>query len=148
MLGLKTAIWALSVAAAALAPFPARGREADPPAVAWTAFRAPVRFESISTEQGLSQSSAVAIPQARKGFLWFGTDPGLNRYDVNDFRIFRKDPSDPDSIGDSKVVTLLEDSRDLVARIDGGVRVENRDGTVYSIMFPAPEARESGGGDR
>ena len=37
---------------------------------------------------------------------------------------------------------------DLVARLAGTIRVENRGGAVYSIMFPAPEATGSGGGDR
>jgi two-component sensor histidine kinase/ligand-binding sensor domain-containing protein len=96
---------------AAFSPFPARAAAEEGPPAAWTAFRAPVRFEALSIEQGLSQSSVVAIVQDRKGFLWFGTDNGLNRFDGYDFRVFRNDPSDPDSIGDNKIVTLLEDRR-------------------------------------
>jgi two-component sensor histidine kinase/ligand-binding sensor domain-containing protein len=111
MVGLKRILWALFIATVAFPPFPARGREGDRPHVAWTAYRAPVRFESLSIEQGLSQSTVVAILQDRKGFLWFGTDNGLNRFDGYDFRVFRNDPSDPASIGDSKIVALLEDSR-------------------------------------
>ena len=42
----------------------------------------------------------------------------------------------------------LQIVRDLVAQLDGTIRVENRGGTVYSIMFPAPEAKGSEGGGR
>ncbi len=40
-----------------------------------------LRFDHISIEQGLSQSSVQVIFQDRRGFLWFGTEDGLNRYD-------------------------------------------------------------------
>src|SRR4030042_1319519 len=137
---LKRTLWALAVAAAVLAPVPARGGGAPPPAVVGTAYRAPVRFETISIEQGLSQSSVVAILQDRKGFLWFGTDNGLNRYDGYDFRIFRNDPSDPDSIGDSKIVTLLEDSRGRlwVGTSYGGLNFFDRDREAFIRAMPDP----------
>ena len=41
----------------------------------------PVKFERISLEQGLSQSSVLCILQDRQGFMWFGTQDGLNKYD-------------------------------------------------------------------
>ena len=37
-------------------------------------------FENISTEQGLSQSTVTTILQDRLGFMWFGTEGGLNKY--------------------------------------------------------------------
>jgi ligand-binding sensor domain-containing protein len=46
-------------------------------------------FEKFSTEQGLSQNSIVRIFQDSRGFLWFGTFEGLNRYDGYQFKIFR-----------------------------------------------------------
>ncbi len=140
MPGLKWTLWAISIVASSLGAFPARGGEAPPPVVAWTAYRAPVRFEPISIEQGLSQSSVVAILQDRKGFLWFGTDNGLNRYDGYDFRIFRNDPSDPDSIGDSKIVTLLEDSlgRLWVGTSYGGLNLFDRDREEFIRARPDP----------
>jgi two-component sensor histidine kinase/ligand-binding sensor domain-containing protein len=133
MAGFKGVLWTLFVATVAFPPFPVLGREGDRPPVAWTAYRAPVRFETLSIEQGLSQSSVVAILQDRKGFLWFGTDDGLNRYDGYDFRVFRNDPSDPDSIGDSKIVTLLEDSRGRlwVGTNSGGLNLFDRDREAF-----------------
>jgi ligand-binding sensor domain-containing protein len=47
------------------------------------------RFETISVNEGLSQSSVYSILQDRKGFMWFGTADGLNRYDGQEIRIFK-----------------------------------------------------------
>ena len=44
-----------------------------------------IRFERISSEQGLSQSSVLCMLQDRRGFMWFGTFDGLNRYDGSSF---------------------------------------------------------------
>jgi len=45
-------------------------------------------FENYSSEQGLSQNSCYSIAQDDDGFMWFGTQDGLNRYDGKQFRIF------------------------------------------------------------
>ncbi|MCI0695433.1 STAS domain-containing protein [candidate division KSB1 bacterium] len=46
-------------------------------------------FEQISIEQGLSQSIVFCIVQDRGGFMWFGTEDGLNKYDGYDFTVIR-----------------------------------------------------------
>jgi len=40
----------------------------------------PLKFKHLGLEQGLSQSSVQAVLQDSLGFLWFGTQDGLNRY--------------------------------------------------------------------
>ncbi len=47
------------------------------------------RFSTIGVNEGLSQSSVYAILQDRKGFMWFGTGDGLNRFDGSNIRSFR-----------------------------------------------------------
>jgi hypothetical protein len=39
-----------------------------------------LRFERISIEQGLSQSTVFCMLQDSQGFMWFGTEDGLNKY--------------------------------------------------------------------
>ena len=68
-----------------------------------------IRFEHISIEQGLSQSTVRAILQDSRGFMWFGTDDGLNRYDGYQFTIFRHDPDDPTSLSQGGVQEIHED---------------------------------------
>ncbi|MEJ2055871.1 MAG: two-component regulator propeller domain-containing protein, partial [Calditrichaceae bacterium] len=53
-----------------------------------------LRFEKISIDQGLSHSSVTAIHLDKQGFLWFGTQDGLNRYDGYNFKIFRNSSAD------------------------------------------------------
>jgi ligand-binding sensor domain-containing protein/signal transduction histidine kinase len=68
-----------------------------------------LRFERMSLEQGLSQETVKTILQDRTGFMWFGTQGGLNRFDGYRFRTFRSDPSDPASLPDNYVLASYED---------------------------------------
>ena len=67
-------------------------------------------FENISVKQGLSQLSVVAIFQDSKGFMWFGTRDGLNRYNGYNFEVFRHDESDSTTISDGYILCVSEDS--------------------------------------
>src|SRR6202008_4417128 len=69
-----------------------------------------LRFDHISIEQGLSQSSVRAILQDSRGFMWFGTEDGLNRYDGYRFTVYRHDPSDPLSLPSDVVWAIDEDA--------------------------------------
>ncbi|MFT4928443.1 MAG: signal transduction histidine kinase/ligand-binding sensor domain-containing protein [Phenylobacterium sp.] len=72
---------------------------------------APVtRFDRVSIELGLSQVTVLSIVQDYKGFLWFGTQDGLNRYDGYNFKVFRHNPDDPHSISDNDILNLTVDS--------------------------------------
>jgi ligand-binding sensor domain-containing protein/serine phosphatase RsbU (regulator of sigma subunit) len=67
-------------------------------------------FEHLTVKDGLSQSSVTCILQDKRGFMWFGTQDGLNRYDGYEFRIFRSDPANPNSLSDNFIVLLAEDA--------------------------------------
>ena len=68
-----------------------------------------VAFNQITIEDGLSQGMIHDILQDRYGFMWFATKDGLNRYDGYTFNVFRHDPEDSSSLGNSVVLDLLED---------------------------------------
>src|SRR5262245_57820368 len=53
-----------------------------------TAYSQNIRFEQFSLEEGLSQSVANVVLQDRMGFLWVGTEDGLNRYDGYGFKVY------------------------------------------------------------
>ena len=68
-----------------------------------------MHFEHITDEQGLSQNHVYCILQDSRGFMWFGTQDGLNRYDGYDFEVFRKDPNDSYSLSGNFVLAIIED---------------------------------------
>ncbi len=68
-----------------------------------------IRFNRISIEEGLSQSTVTAILQDRRGFVWLGTQDGLNRFDGYDFVTHKHEPDDLTTLSDSSIRVLLED---------------------------------------
>ncbi len=81
----------------------------------------PVKFEHITSEDGLSQNSVYSILQGSDGFMWFGTRFGLNRYDGKDFKVFRHDLSDTTSIPGHVITAISEDQEgNLWVGIRGG----------------------------
>src|SRR3989337_408906 len=70
-----------------------------------------VFFDRLDVPQGLSSSNVRSICQDPYGFLWIGTDDGLNRYDGYKFDVFKNDPSDSTSLADSRVERVFIDSK-------------------------------------
>src|SRR6266545_7105981 len=68
-----------------------------------------VQFEHLSIEDGLSQNAGLAIFQDSKGYLWIGSQDGLNRYDGYNFKIFKHDPDDPKSISNNSILAIAQD---------------------------------------
>lgn len=87
-----------------------------------------LRFESLTSENGLSQNSVRSIYQDSRQFLWFGTFDGLNRYDGFNFRIYKYDKDDPYSISGQVFSAIVEDKNgDLwIASEGNGLNRYNR----------------------
>jgi ligand-binding sensor domain-containing protein len=66
-------------------------------------------FQHLTVNEGLSQGSVTCILQDSQGFMWFGTQDGLNRYDGYSIRVFKHDPADSTTIGESFIVSITED---------------------------------------
>ncbi len=68
-----------------------------------------IRFEHITVEDGLSQNGAFAILQDSDGFMWFGTQDGLDKYDGKNFTAYRHDPDNSNSLSDNWIWAIHED---------------------------------------
>ena len=68
-----------------------------------------IQFENISIDQGLSQSIVKCILQDKQGFIYFGTEDGLNRYDGYSFSVMRNNPEDENSLSYNDITSLYED---------------------------------------
>jgi ligand-binding sensor domain-containing protein/serine phosphatase RsbU (regulator of sigma subunit) len=66
-------------------------------------------FERFNTSHGLSNNIVISILQDSKGYLWIGTNDGLNKYDGYNFISYRNDPLDSTSISSNNIITLFED---------------------------------------
>ena len=76
-----------------------------------------VRFESLSIDEGLSQSTVNCILQDQTGFLWLGTQSGLNRYDGYQFKVYNQESGD---LNHNWITSLAEDSQGLWVGTEGG----------------------------
>ena len=71
-------------------------------------------FRHINYNEGLSQSSVICILQDSKGYMWFGTSNGLNKYDGYSFSVFVHDPLDSNSLSDNGINTIIEDKNGII----------------------------------
>lgn len=73
-----------------------------------------VAFKHLGLKDGLSDSRIVHITQDSKGFMWFSTQYGLNRYDGYTFKTFTRNSKDPYSIAENSVKDVQEDADGLL----------------------------------
>ncbi|NUM80887.1 hypothetical protein HUU42_08785 [bacterium] len=71
-------------------------------------------FDRIGLQDGLSQVTIFAMMQDRYGFLWIGTEDGLNQYNGYEFKIFRNIPGDSLSLSHNHIRALYEDSKGYI----------------------------------
>ena len=71
-------------------------------------------FRHYQVENGLSNNAVICSAQDKKGFLWFGTKDGLDRFDGYTFKIFRNNPDELNSIGSNFIHTLYIDPSDVM----------------------------------
>ena len=69
-----------------------------------------IRFQQLSREDGLSQSFVLSVTQDADGYIWFGTQTGLNRYDGYEMRVF-ENTNQPGDIPDNVIRDLFFDSK-------------------------------------
>ena len=103
-------------------------------------------IERISIEQGLSQSAVNMIYQDQKGFLWFGTQEGLNRYDGYHFNVYKSEPGNPNSLSNNWVSAMYEDAEGnmWVGTLGGGLNKLSDQKTLYYQHDPSDSLSLSG----
>jgi len=82
-----------------------------------------LNFNKLTIQNGLSHDKVNCIMQDRRGFIWIGTDDGLNRYDGHNFTIYRHQPNNASTVSGNIITDLLEDEKQVlwIATADGGL---------------------------
>ncbi|MBC6948423.1 AAA family ATPase [candidate division KSB1 bacterium] len=80
-----------------------------PTLLAQTFSERPLKFEHLTVAHGLSQSSVHCMLQDRRGFMWFGTGDGLNRFDGYNFVAYKNEAADSTSISSDWILSIYED---------------------------------------
>jgi len=78
-----------------------------------TSQRINLQFKHLQVKDGLSHSTVHSIFQDKNGFMWFGTDIGLNKYDGHKFTIYQNNSNDNKSVSSNYIVEIFEDSYGL-----------------------------------
>ena len=105
---------------------------------------AQLKYDWLTTSQGLSQGYIHDIIQDRDGFMWFGTKDGLNRYDGYTFKEYTYNIYDPNSISNNTVHHLYEDSKGRIWAItDNGINIYDKNKDNFRRIMHDPKNENS-----
>ena len=84
-----------------------------------------MRFENITTDNGLAQNIGYSICQTAEGFMWFATQNGLDRYDGYNIKHYRRNDAVPFSLPENQIVRLVTDGKGRlwVSTRNSGIRI-------------------------
>lgn len=82
-----------------------------------------IKFNHLSLENGLSDNIVTCFLRDSHGFLWIGTQNGLNRYDGYSFTVYQDDPNDPKSLTGNWISDMVEDAQ-------GNIWIATSNGTL------------------
>lgn len=89
--------------------------------VCWAAAQDNINFTSLTTKDGLSSNTVTVILKDRFGWMWFGTEDGLNKFDGTNMTVYRHKADDTTSLRSNEILSLHEDrSGNLWVGTSGG----------------------------
>lgn len=97
-------------------------------------------FDHLTVDDGLSQSCVFSIAQDSKGFMWFGTRDGLNKYDSHTFKEYKHNQKDPNSLIGSVIFSLLSDKQGtLWVGTNNGLSIYNSQKDNFTNLVNNPK---------
>ena len=104
-----------------------------------------IRFEHLGIDQGLSQSNVVCILQDSRGFMWFGTRDGLNKYDGYKFTVYKNKADDKNSISNNYIQAIKESTNGCfwIATRGGGLNRYDRQKNKFISFKHDPKNKYS-----
>tara|TARA_R110001592_G_scaffold363328_1_gene684146 strand:- start:3568 stop:7653 length:4086 start_codon:yes stop_codon:yes gene_type:complete len=103
-----------------------------------------ISFTHLSAKHGLSQNGVMAIFKDSKGFMWFGTRDGLNKYDGYNFKVFRHDNTNPNSLSSNFITTIKEDNNGVLwIGTENGLTAFNLTNETFTVYKNNPTDNHS-----
>lgn len=99
-----------------------------------------LQFKRFTIDDGLSENLIYSIAEDHQGFMWFGTQDGLNRFDGYGFTAFHHDPFDTASLSDNAIIVLFTDSkgRFWVGTARGGLNLYDPKRNIFIHFLTDP----------
>jgi ligand-binding sensor domain-containing protein len=96
----------------------------------------PLHFDHLGRAEGLSQNSVNCMVRDSEGFMWFGTQDGLNRYDGKEIRLYQNDPDNPSTLSNNYILSICEDEEGFlwIGTMAGGLNRFNRETGEFSVF--------------
>lgn len=94
--------------------------------------------ENINADKGFSSNLVYCIKQDSKGFLWFGTMYGLVRYDGTEYKTYKYDPLDTNSLSNDDIISIIEDKDEnlWIGTYNGGLnKFDRRTGKYKRYLY-------------
>jgi signal transduction histidine kinase/DNA-binding response OmpR family regulator/ligand-binding sensor domain-containing protein len=109
-----------------------------------------MKYESLTTSNGLSQGYVSDMLQDKDGFMWFSTKAGLNRYDGYNFKVFAHNAYNANTISSNVIKKLFEDSKGRlwIGTEDNGLNVYDKTKGVFHRIVHDPKNPNSLSGNR
>ena len=91
------------------------------------------KVTEYNSMQGLSQSVVLCVLQDSKGFIWAGTQDGLNKFDGYNFKVYKHNQLDSNSIANNSIWNIFEDSHKnlWIGTYGGGLDYYNYEKDVF-----------------
>ncbi|HMQ69782.1 MAG TPA: two-component regulator propeller domain-containing protein [Ignavibacteria bacterium] len=104
-----------------------------------------LKTEKVSQDIGISGDLVYCMYQDSKGFIWFGTMFGLVRYDGNEYKTFRYDPLDSNSLSNDDIISIFEDKDGNIwcGTYFGGLNRYDRSSGKFSRYLHSKEDKNS-----
>jgi signal transduction histidine kinase/ligand-binding sensor domain-containing protein/DNA-binding response OmpR family regulator len=96
-----------------------------------------LRFDYLTVDNGLSNNRPKCVLRDSRGYLWIGTESGLNQFDGNDLNVFENIPSQSNSLSGNTINCILEDSNhNLWIGTSNGLNLYDRKTESFKRFFP------------
>src|SRR5258706_7866648 len=102
----------------------------------------PMYFEHLTMRDGLSQSTVNSILQDSQGYLWLGTENGLDRYDGDSIREYRRERGNEHGLASDYIWSMAEDAQGDLWLAPGGGGVAPWDGRTEKFPPFGPPAHK------